>query len=508
MSYEPSAPTRCRIQDAEILGHIARAQEQCAATGQPTFFKLRLCENQRKSLWGTFSAGNLLGSERGELTHGDGTGSYDFAAAAQPAGGAGGGAGRAPCVDAPAGWKWLGGELVAGSGWQVAREGCDGEGWQYAFVWGLDFAASGGARMFVRRRIWQRVMSMDPPEARAAVAAEAAAAADAGRGGVAAKAMGVAAAVLAPVAIAAAALGVGAVLIACADLDLEERNGLSDLAAASEEDAGAAKFEGDLDKYIAPGAAIHLGTLDDALHGIGSLLFGGEDAGQRLAQCTLEGAAAIEREFMASGSAEDRSNFAQVRGGTCGDGKTLDGLMAHESAKVAKLQQHHVLALRLYTTSSYAAINGPMRTVPPTQPHPFAATTFFVSEAIKKLRVVEARTPGGMQPRTLWRGVQGLSLTEKFVENGGTEFACMSTSASETTAAEFAKAGQNPMLFKYDTKNCADRGADIAYLSVYAHEAEVLYPPLTFLRFKAVQYERVGGVEVLVVSVDTQIVGN
>ena len=54
--------------------------------------------------------------------------------------------------------------------------------------------------------------------------------------------------------------------------------------------------------------------------------------------------------------------------------------------------------------------------------------------------------------------------------------------ASEATAANFAVTGANPMLFKYDTKNCADRGADVAYLSVYEHEAEVLYPPLTHLR--------------------------
>ena len=53
--------------------------------------------------------------------------------------------------------------------------------------------------------------------------------------------------------------------------------------------------------------------------------------------------------------------------------------------------------------------------------------------------------------------------------------------ASEATAANFAVTGANPMLFKYDTKNCADRGADVAYLSVYEGEAEVLFPPLTYL---------------------------
>jgi hypothetical protein len=264
---------------------------------------------------------------------------------------------------------------------------------------------------------------------------------------------------------------------------------------------------GDLDKFIVPGAAIVVGSLADATAGIGSLLLGG-GSDQQLHALALEGEAAIEREFMASGTAEDKSNLAKVRAGTYGDGKTLGALMAHDSTTVAGLQPYHVLALRLYTTSSYRSINNPMRTTPPTRPHPFPGTTYFINEGIKKLRHVAAMTPAGQQPRTLWRGVNGLALTADFMAQGGTEFACMSTSANEATAANFAKAGANPMLFKYDTKNCADRGADVAFLSVYEGEAEVLYPPLTFLRFKAVQKEQVGGVEVLVVSVDTQIVGN
>ena len=264
---------------------------------------------------------------------------------------------------------------------------------------------------------------------------------------------------------------------------------------------------GDLDKFIMPGAAIQLGTIEDATRGIGFLLFG-SGADQQLLALALEGVAAVEREFMQNGIDKDRSNYAKVRDGTLPDGKTLDALMQHESTKVAELQLHHVLALRLYTTSSYRAINSPLRATPPTRPHPFAATAFFIFEAIKKLRTVEAKTASGMQPRTLWRGVSGLSLTKEFMENGGSEFACMSTSASEEVAANFAKTGQNPMIFKYATENCIERGADVAYLSVYESEAEVLYPPLKYLRFNGVQEEEVAGVKLLVVNVKAQIVGN
>ena len=105
--------------------------------------------------------------------------------------------------------------------------------------------------------------------------------------------------------------------------------------------------------------------------------------------------------------------------GTTGDGKTLDALMVHASTTVAKL--------KLYTTSSYRRLNDPLRTTPPTRPNPFPATVYFINEGIKKLRHVEAKTPAGMQPRTLYRGVSGLSLTGDFMAQGGTEFACIST---------------------------------------------------------------------------------
>ena len=39
--------------------------------------------------------------------------------------------------------------------------------------------------------------------------------------------------------------------------------------------------------------------------------------------------------------------------------------MEHPHAKLAKLSRHHILALRLYTTSSFCKINDPLRKDPP-----------------------------------------------------------------------------------------------------------------------------------------------
>jgi hypothetical protein len=52
---------------------------------------------------------------------------------------------------------------------------------------------------------------------------------------------------------------------------------------------------------------------------------------------------------------------------------------------MAKLKAHHILALRLYTTSSYSQINNPLRQDPPQRPHPFAATTGLLDNGNKAL---------------------------------------------------------------------------------------------------------------------------
>ena len=185
----------------------------------------------------------------------------------------------------------------------------------------------------------------------------------------------------------------------------------------------------------------------------------------------------------------------------CTQVKTLEGLVEHPDARTARLQRHHVLALRLYTTQSYGRINNPLRQDPPTRPHPFAATTYFISEAIKKMRAVAAERPDAYQTLTFWRGMKDLGLTAKFFVEGGTEYACMSTSASKDVACNFA-ISKCPLVFKFVTPDFMSRGADIAFLSVYESEAEVLYPPLTYLRSKGTATEVIGGHTMLVATVE------
>lgn len=260
-------------------------------------------------------------------------------------------------------------------------------------------------------------------------------------------------------------------------------------------------------KFEAP--AIRLGDGVQAATGLANLMGIDEATIGNFHQGQIS---AIEREFMQHGSEKDKRNFLTVMDGTytnppdtsgnvdTASQKSIDELMESPEVQTAGLGRHHVIALRLYTTSSYEAINTPLRTDPPTQPNPFAATTYFISEALKKLRAVAAEKPDAHTPVVYWRGFKGMALPKRFVKEGGTEFGCMSTSASKSVAIAFSKS-KHPLVFKFATDNFMARGADISFLSVYPEEKEALYPPLTYLCVIKVGVEVMNGRRVLVASV-------
>ena len=58
----------------------------------------------------------------------------------------------------------------------------------------------------------------------------------------------------------------------------------------------------------------------------------------------------------------------------------------------------------------------------------------------------------------------------------------MSTTTDLKVAAQYSLDGQTALLFKLNTASAMERGADIAFVSAFPDEAEVLFPPLTYLR--------------------------
>lgn len=250
------------------------------------------------------------------------------------------------------------------------------------------------------------------------------------------------------------------------------------------------------ERFVA--STIRLGRATQAAAGLPDLMGYTDMSLLRLIDGHGDGIEAIMNEVNTSGSEEDKANLRGLLDGSysnppsgkdasptpgelAAQRRTIDELMQSDQVKTAKLLRAHVLALRLYTTSTFSLINNPLRTDPATQPHPLAATTYFVSQGIKLLRSVAGELPTAHQPQSFWRGMKDLTISDAFLESGGTEFACMSTSLSREVAVDFAFS-KAPMLLKLETKDFMSRGADISFLSAYPKESETLFPPLTFLR--------------------------
>ena len=62
-----------------------------------------------------------------------------------------------------------------------------------------------------------------------------------------------------------------------------------------------------------------------------------------------------------------------------------------------------------------------------------------------------------------------------------TQLAPMSTTTDIGTAVSYSLSS-NSLIFRIVTKNGLQRGADLQWLSAFPAEAEILYPPLTYLQ--------------------------
>ncbi|KAL1505011.1 hypothetical protein AB1Y20_008774 [Prymnesium parvum] len=165
---------------------------------------------------------------------------------------------------------------------------------------------------------------------------------------------------------------------------------------------------------------------------------------------------------------------------------TLSDFVAHESAVQAQLEPAHVVALRFYTTHAFKYMNGPLRSQDFGQgkrPHPLPITMAFLSEAIKKLRAVHATRPEATKELCLWRGMRNLQLAGEFIDElrGGTEVSPMSTTSDIRVAARYGISDCS-LLFKVKVNNFIQYGAELGWVSAFPAEAEVCYPPLTYLQ--------------------------
>ena len=160
-------------------------------------------------------------------------------------------------------------------------------------------------------------------------------------------------------------------------------------------------------------------------------------------------------------------------------GLSLDDFGAMEQARAARLSVGMVLALRLYSTAVYMSINAPLREG---TEHPMPVLVHVLTEAIKRLRTVEGRDATQNEPLTLWRGMRNVAeLPQRFLDEGGTERAPMSTTRELAVAVRYSMSARATLL-KLRTSDFRSRGVDLRFVSAFPGEAEVLYPPLTHLR--------------------------
>ena len=174
-------------------------------------------------------------------------------------------------------------------------------------------------------------------------------------------------------------------------------------------------------------------------------------------------------------------------------GMCLNDFMKHPNVKKSSLHREHVIALRLYTSAAYKYINNPLRDIQRKElniKHPLAACVLYIQEGIKKLRNVismkeETQRQSGIiinETTILWRGMKNVHASNHFILRGGAELAPMSTTSEFQVAVEYGTCREGSLLLKIIVPTALQHGANLAWLSCFPGEAEVLYPPLTFLK--------------------------
>ena len=211
-----------------------------------------------------------------------------------------------------------------------------------------------------------------------------------------------------------------------------------------------------------------------------------EEARECMQYCLDEEAGSSDLIFENSAFGRDR-DAAGVRADRrlpSGAGMRLDDFCALPEAQTAKLELPHVLALRIYTTAAFKVLNGPLREPWADMPHPLPVTISFLSSAIGKLRAVGAQQLNAHNDLDLWRGMKDVNTSRIFEAQGGTELAPMSTTANLKVALGYAShaAERRMVLFKLRTDSFMSRGAQLKWISAFAEEDEVLFPPLTYLK--------------------------
>jgi hypothetical protein len=164
--------------------------------------------------------------------------------------------------------------------------------------------------------------------------------------------------------------------------------------------------------------------------------------------------------------------------------RTIDELLAAPEAK--GLLPEEIIALRLCSGPMHYVYNDVLRDLDSGHGtrNTFPTTIALAISGIRKLGAVNKAPDDG----AVFRGLSGLALPREFFEldeqgfAGGVEPSFMATTHDETVARKYSSgAGEYPTIFKLLLGKMS-LGADISWLSQFAGEAEMLFPPRTHLQ--------------------------
>ena len=86
-------------------------------------------------------------------------------------------------------------------------------------------------------------------------------------------------------------------------------------------------------------------------------------------------------------------------------------------------------------------------------PYRFPVTVHYIDQGLEYLRYVERDREPANTCVDLWRGMKDLNIPQEFLEEGGAEFAPMSTTRDLNVALRYALLGNSATLFCLKTEN-------------------------------------------------------